>query len=165
MTNAAGAETMSDGAQMAGARRPIVVCYDGSPSGARAIDAAGTLFPDRPAIIVYVSPRVAAERVRTTSVEAVRDELVEEVRVAGRREARALAEKGTSLARRAGLEARPVVVEMGDGVASAIVGVATAESAAAVIVGRGSRTRRASRAFSGVPRSVVDECPLPVVVV
>jgi hypothetical protein len=83
---------------------PILVCYDGSPAAARAIDAAGTLFPRRPAIVLYVSSRVAPERVRTTSVKTLREELIEEVRVAARRNASAVAEEGTRLARRAGLK-------------------------------------------------------------
>jgi nucleotide-binding universal stress UspA family protein len=94
----------------------------------------------------------------------VREELIEEVRVAARREAAAVAEEGTRLARRAGLEARPLAVEAGDGAADAIVRVATNESAAAVVVGRPSQTRRGSLLPGSVSRSVVDHCPMPVVV-
>ena len=144
---------------------PIVVCYDGSRGAARAVDAAGTLFPGRPAIVLYVWPSVAAQRIRITSVETVRDELIEEVRVAARREAAAVAEQGTSLARRAGLEARPLTVEVGDGTADAIVRVATKESAAAVVIGRPSRTRLGSLLPGSISRGVVDHCPLPVVVI
>jgi nucleotide-binding universal stress UspA family protein len=146
-------------------RPPIVVCYDGSPGAARAVDAAGTLFPGRPAIVLYVSPSVAAQRIRTTSVATVRDELIEEVRVAARREAAAVAEQGTRLARRAGLEARPLTVEVGDGTVDAIVRVATKESAAAVVIGRPSRTRLGSLLPGSISRGVVDRCPLPVVVI
>jgi nucleotide-binding universal stress UspA family protein len=144
---------------------PILVCYDGSPGAARAVDAAGTLFPGRRAILLYVWPGVSAERVRTTSVEGVRDELVEEVRVAARREAAAVADEGTSLARRAGLEAEPLTVETRERVPDAIVRVATKESAAAVVIGRPSRTRLGSLLPGSVSRSVVDHCPVPTVVV
>lgn len=144
---------------------PIVVCYDGSPAAAHAIDAAGTLFPDRPVVVLHVWPGVAGERVRTTSVEIVREELIEEVRAAARREAAAVAEEGADLARRAGLRATPLTVETGDGAADAIVRVATKESAAAVVVGQPSRTRLGSLLPGSVARSVVDRCPLPVVVV
>jgi nucleotide-binding universal stress UspA family protein len=150
---------------MNSSRPPILVCYDGSPSAARAIDAAGTLFPGRPAIVLYVWPGVAAERVRTTSVARVREELIEEVRVAARREAAAVAEEGTALARHAGLEANPLIVETGDRASDAIVRTATKESAAAVVVGRPSRTRLGSLLPGSVSRSVVDNCPVPVVVV
>jgi nucleotide-binding universal stress UspA family protein len=144
---------------------PILVCYDGSPGAARAVEAASILFPGRRAIVLYVWPGVAAERVRTTSVEGVRDELVEEVRVAARREAAAVADEGTSLARRAGLEAKPLTVETRERVSDAIVRVATEESAAAVVIGRPSRTRLGSLLPGSVSRSVVEHCPTPTVVV
>jgi nucleotide-binding universal stress UspA family protein len=150
---------------MSGSLPPILVCYDGSAGAARAVEAAGTLLPGRAAIVLYVWPGVRAERVRTTSVERVREELIEEVRVGGRREAAAVAEEGTRLAWRAGLEAKALTVETGDRAADAIVRVATNESAAAVVVGRPSRTRLGSLLPGSVSRSVVDQCPAPVVVV
>jgi nucleotide-binding universal stress UspA family protein len=144
---------------------PILVCYDDSPGAVRAVDTAGTLFPGRAAIVLYVSPRVAAERVRTTSVERVRDELIEEVRAAARREAAAVADEGTSRARSAGLEAKPLTIETGERTPDAIVRVATKESAAAVVIGRPSRTRRGPLLPGSVSRTVVEHCPIPVVVV
>jgi nucleotide-binding universal stress UspA family protein len=155
---------MNDGAKPNSARQPILVCYDGSPGAARAVDAAAELFPGRPAIVLCVSSRVAAQRVRTTSVQAVRDELIEEVRAAARREAAAIAEEGVRLARRGGMAATPRVVEAEDGAGDAIVRVAMEASAAAVVVGRPSRARLARRTGS-VSRSVLDHCPLPVVVI
>jgi nucleotide-binding universal stress UspA family protein len=122
------------------------------------------LFSERPALVLYVSSRVAVERVRTTSVAAVREELVEEVRVAARRDAAAIAEEGAALARDAGLEARPGVIEAEDGSADAIVRVAIEESAAAVVVGRPSRTRHAFRS-DGMVRRIVDRCPLPLLII
>ncbi len=145
-------------------RPPILVCYEGSPGGHASHRRCGHALPGPPAIVLYVWLGVAAERVRTTSVERVREELIEEVRVAARREAAAVAEEGTSLARRAGLAAKPLTLETGDRGADAIVRVAAAESAAAVVVGRPSRTRLGSLLPSSVSRSVVDHCPVPVVV-
>lgn len=143
---------------------PILVCYDGSPGAARAVEAAGTLFPGRSAIVLYVWSGVAAERVRTTSVERVREELIEEVRAAARREAAAVSEEGTRLARSAGLEAEPFTVETGDRTADAIVGVAVEKRAGAVVVGRPSPTRLGSLLPGSVSRSVVDRGTVPVVV-
>jgi len=150
---------------MNSSRWPIIVCYDGSPSATRALAAAGTLFPDRPAIVLYVCSGVAAGRVRTTSVATLREELIEEVRVAAQRDAAAVAEKGASLARHGGLEAEPLVVEAADGAADTIVRVATEQSATAVVIGRPSRTRLGSLLPGSVSRSVVDRCPVPVVLV
>jgi nucleotide-binding universal stress UspA family protein len=142
-------------------RRLILVCYDGSPGAARAVEAAGALSPGHGALVLSVASRVAVERVRTTPVTAVRDELLEEVRAAARRESASIGEKGAGLARAAGLDARPLVLEGDDDVADAIVRVAIEQSAAAVVLGRPRRTRRALR--STVSRSIVDHCPLPVV--
>jgi nucleotide-binding universal stress UspA family protein len=143
--------------------RPILLCYDGSTGAAGAVEAAGTLFPGHAVFVFYVYPRVAVERVRTTSVAAVRDELVEEVRAAARREAAAIAEKGATLARATGLDARPLVAEADGDVAEAIVRTAIERSAAAVVVGRPRRTRRALRPGT-VSRRIIDHSPVPVVV-
>jgi nucleotide-binding universal stress UspA family protein len=145
-------------------RRPILLCYDGSPQALRTLDAAATLFPDRPAIVLFVSSRVAVERVRTTSVAAVRDELIQEVRVAAQREAATIAEEGASRARAAGLDARPVVSVAETSAADTIVRVAIEESAAALMIGRPQRTRPAFRS-GGLFGGVLDRCPLPVVVI
>jgi nucleotide-binding universal stress UspA family protein len=103
-------------------------------------------------------------QVRTTSVENVREELIEEVRAAARREAEAVAEEGASLARRVGLDAKPLIVGSGDRVADTIIRVAMEKSAAAVVVGRPSRTRLGSLPGS-VSRSMAKHCPVPTVVV
>jgi len=150
---------------MPSSRSPILICYEGSAGAARVINSAVTLFPDRPAIVLYVSSDATARRVRTTSVEIVRDELIEEVRVAARREARAVAEEGTRLARAAGLEARPLTTEAADGTAEAIIRTATTESVAAVVVGRPRRTRLGALATRSAARNVLDHCPVPVVLV
>jgi nucleotide-binding universal stress UspA family protein len=155
---------MSDVAPPNSTSQAILLCYDGSPAAARAVSAAGTLFRGRPAIALYVSSRVAADRVRTTSVAAVREELIEEVRAAARRDAAAIAEEGASLARAAGLEARPIVIEADEPAGDAIVRVTSAESPAAVVVGRPSRTRLPLLP-GRVARSVLERCPLPVLVV
>lgn len=144
-------------------RSPILVCYDGSADAARAINSAATLFPGRPAIVLYVSSKVNAGRLRTTSVEVVREELIEEVRVAARCEASAVAEEGARLARDAGLEARPLMTKAADGTAEAIVKIASTESAAAVVVGRPSRRGLGAHVTRGVARKVLDHCPVPVI--
>ena len=100
----------------------------------------------------------------TTPVEVVRRELIEEVGSAVRREANAVAEEGTNLASRAGFEARRLTVEA-DRAADAILRVARNESAAAVVVGSGSRNGLGSLLLGSVSRSVIDNCPVPVVVV
>jgi nucleotide-binding universal stress UspA family protein len=155
---------MSDIAPPDGARQPILLCYDGSPEAARAVEVAGALFPGRAAIVLYVPAPVAVERIRTTPIVAVREELVEEVRAATRREAAALAQEGADLARDAGLDATPLVIEADEGPVGVILRVAVEGRAAAVVVGRPTRPRRVLRSGT-VLRSIVDRCPLPVVII
>ncbi|HUA46333.1 MAG TPA: universal stress protein [Solirubrobacteraceae bacterium] len=150
---------------MSASSRPILVCYDGSPGARRALKAAGTLCPGQPAIVLYVWSAAAAERAVHHPVEAVRHELIEEVRTAARRDARAIAAEGTRLASRAGLDARPLIFEAADGTADAIEHVANTESAGAVVIGRRSRARLRPLLLGSVSRTVVDHCPTPVLVV
>jgi nucleotide-binding universal stress UspA family protein len=134
----------SPGFAAVGADAPIIICYDGSPDAGRTVDVAGLMFPGRPAVVLYVRSPVAAERIHTTSVRDIRQELIEEVHVAARRDATAIAEEGTQRARRAGLGARPRTIEETGEIADAIERVAAQESAVAVIIGRGHGRHRES---------------------
>jgi nucleotide-binding universal stress UspA family protein len=143
---------------------PILVCYDGSPGAARAMDAAGTLFPRHPAIVLYVSSRALQSGFAQRPSSPCGRSCSRKCGVAARLEAAAVVAEGASLARRVGLDARPLTVETGDGAADVIVGVAAKESAAAVVVGLPSRTRRGPLPGSA-SRRIVDRCPVPVVLV
>lgn len=149
---------------MSTSRRPILVCYDGSPGAKQAVDAAGTLCPGQTAIVLHAWSGQAAERAVHYPVEVVRRELIDEVRSAARRDATAIAAEGTRRALQAGLEAKPVIFEAADGTADAIMHVAKNESVGAV-VGRRKRSWFHTRLTSGVSRNVVDHCPTPVLVV
>ena len=87
---------------MSTSRPPILICYDGSPGAKQALDAAGTLCTGQTAIVLHVWSGQAAERAVHYPVEAVRRELIEEVRSAARRDATAIAAEGTRRALRAG---------------------------------------------------------------
>jgi nucleotide-binding universal stress UspA family protein len=125
------------------------------------------LFAGSPAIVLYAWPGAAAEHVHIPGdgTEAVRRELIEDVRSAARREAAAATRQGTRLAREAGLEARPLAVEEEDGPANAIMRVAAKESAAAVVIGRTSRARLGRLLPGSVSRRVINHSPAPVVLV
>ncbi len=58
---------------------------------------------------------------------------------------------------------RPLTTEAADGIADAIVRIASTESAAAVVVGRPSRTGLGALVTGGAARKVLDHCPVPVV--
>jgi nucleotide-binding universal stress UspA family protein len=144
---------------------PLLVYYDGSADAARAVEAAGALFPVRPTIVLFVASRPATQRVRTTSVAVLRDELLEEARVAARRDAAAVAEQGASLARRAGLEVRPLVSESDGDTSDAVMRVASDAAAIAIVVGRRRPRGRRSLRSDSLPRRLIDQCRLPVVCV
>jgi len=146
-------------------RPPIILCYDGSPAAARAVKAAGTLFPGQPTIVLYAYPGVHSERIHTTPVEVERREPIEEVHVAAKRDAAAIAEQGTNIALSDGLAAKPLTIQAADGAAGAILRVATQQSAAAVVIARGNRTRLGLRQFGTVSRKIVNHCPVRVLLV
>ena len=79
---------------------PILICYDGSPSAARAIAAAGRLFGQRRAVVLDVAPlqEVAEASAAVGSDAAALDRLTLDA-------AAARAEAGAELARAAGLRA------------------------------------------------------------
>ncbi len=143
---------------------PVLICYDGSSGSIRAARAAGRLFAGRPAIVLHVSGE-APEHVHTTSVEAVRQELIEEVRVATRRDAKFIADEGARITNDAGLKATPLVVEAVHGLANAILHVARDEAVAAIIVGRPHRTGLGRLVRNSVSRFLVDEGTAPVVII
>lgn len=144
--------------------RPILIGYDGSAGAVRAIDGAGRLFAASPAAVVYVSA-VPALHVHATSVAALREELIEEVRSAARHDAAAVAEEGARLARKAGLEATSRTVESADSPAAVIIEVAAQENVAAVVVGRTLRGDSVPWSLGSVSHRIVDHIDMPVVLV
>lgn len=148
-------------------RPPILICYDGSPGAAQAITTAGTLCPGSPAIVLHVWSGAAAEHIRIPGdgTEAEQRELTEDIRSAAHRHATAVATEGTQLAHDAGLDATPLTEEAEDDPANAIMRVAAKESAAAVVIGRTSRTRLGHLLPGSVSRHIINHSPAPVVLV
>ncbi|MEV6096887.1 universal stress protein [Nocardia sp. NPDC051981] len=103
--------------------------------------------------------------VHATSVAALREELIEEVRSAARHDAAAVAEEGARLARKAGLEATSRTVESADSPASVIIEVAAQENVAAVVVGRTLRGDSVPWSLGSVSHRIVDHIDMPVVLV
>jgi nucleotide-binding universal stress UspA family protein len=119
--------------------RPILICYDGSPSANRAIVAAALLLGRRMAVVLdVVPPLVDVGRARPSSEQPFVDGIALS-------DARARATAGAELAERAGFEAeaRPyTAVDIWKGVND----VADEIDAAAIVVG--------SRRLNGIPRLV-----------
>jgi nucleotide-binding universal stress UspA family protein len=114
--------------------------------------------------VLYVWSGAAAEhaRIPADGVEAVWREMREEVRCAARHKAAAVATESAEMAHNARLEARPPAVESDDGPANAIMQAAASESAAAVVIGRTSRTRLGRLLTGSFPRHITSHSPAPV---
>lgn len=143
----------------------LLVGYDGSTGAQHALAAAGHLLPGRMALVVYVWPGPNPIHVHTSHVRRDRDELVEEVHVAARHEARVVAEDGVSLARHAGLDAIAETVETHFEPAEALRRIATDRSVAAVVVGRGTSSHPPRRPIGKTARALARDCPVPVIIV
>ena len=110
-------------------RSPLLICYDGSESARRAVDAAATLLVERTAVILAVAaPTTAVQALDTLgTVPQAPEELNLETAVRS-------AEEGADYARRAGLtaEARG---ELAAPTWRAIVDVADELDAAVIVIG------------------------------
>jgi nucleotide-binding universal stress UspA family protein len=145
----------------------ILIAYDGSKHGQRAIAVAAERLGG-PALVLHVL--AAAPRAPLATDAMTGAMLDEEAYVAReqelRRRADNVAEEGARLAREAGLDAEPLVVEeSGHRVWRAIVEVAEERDATMIVLGhRGGSALRTSLPGS-VSRAVVAHCDRPIVVV
>ncbi len=121
---------------------PIVICYDGSPDAARAIQAAALLLgPGRSVVVDVASPITAAESVAAVS-PVVPAAAFEQANLA---EASRVAEQGAELARAAGFEAEARTT-LGTPTWQGVVGVADEIGAAVIVIG--------SRGLNGLEESL-----------
>ena len=145
----------------------ILIAYDGSKHGQRAIAVAAERLAG-PAVVLHVLSTTARMPLATDTMTGAL--LDEEAHLAHEREQRARAERiaqeGARLARQAGLDAEPLVVEEpGHRIWRAIVDVAEERDATMIVIGhRGGAGLRTSLPGS-VSRAVVAHCERPVVVV
>ena len=140
---------------------PILICYDGSPSAARAIEAAATLLGPRQAVILDVAPPItAAESVATLS-PVVPGAAFEELNIA---DANRVAARGAELARSSGFEAE-ARGGMGAPTWDEVVYVADELDSAAIVIGsRGLKGLR--EAFEGsLSHEVAEHAGRPVLIV
>ena len=118
-----------------GPNGPLLICYDGSEDARHAIERAGELLRNRPALVLTVWQPVAglgsfAWSGATTSMV----NFVELDRAAAEDAGRVAAE-GVRVANEAGLEAEPVATEATGPVWEAILEIADQQDAAAVVHG------------------------------
>ena len=145
----------------------ILIAYDGSKHGRRAIAVAAERLAG-PAVVLHVMCSAPRAPLATDAMTgALLDEEAYAAREAQLRdEAQRIAHEGARLARAAGLDAEPLVVEEpGHRVWRAIVEVADQHDATMIVLGhRGGSGLRTSLPGS-VSRAVVAHCERPIVVV
>ena len=124
-------------------KRPLLLCYDGSPDSTEAIELAGELIGGGPALVLHVwlppsalflAGRIVADSHPLAPAIAEFDE-------AAHKEAERIAAEGAEAASRVGFEATPLTERAGHGVWRAIVKIADEHDARAVIVGSHGRSR------------------------
>jgi nucleotide-binding universal stress UspA family protein len=110
---------------------PIVICYDGSPGAARAIETAATLLGPRRSVVVDVAQAITpAESVATIS-PVVPSAAFEQLNTAA---ASDKAARGAELARAAGFQAEARAV-LGTPTWEGVVAVADEIGAAVIVIG------------------------------
>ncbi len=147
-------------------KRPLLLCYDGSPDSTEAIELAGELIGGGPALVLHVwlppsalflAGRIVADSHPLAPAIAEFDE-------AAHKEAERIAAEGAEAASRVGFEATPLTERAGHGVWRAIVKIADEHDVLAVIVGSHGRSPAASAVLGSVSHGVVNHCGRPVLV-
>jgi nucleotide-binding universal stress UspA family protein len=138
--------------------RPILVCFDRSEGSRRAIELAGSLFPERRAVVLHVWSPPAALAGGFGAVAAIDDD---DARAA----AQEIAVEGVRIASAAGLAARPATVSAFDGTGRAILDVADQHDAALIVIGARGLSSIRSLLLGSVSHTVVQHAHRPVLVV
>jgi nucleotide-binding universal stress UspA family protein len=114
---------------------PVLLCYDGSPEAAEAIEHAGTLLPSHSAIVLTVWKELYEETLSTGMTRPVSDlvQVNERERVAAEK----TAAQGVRIAERAGFRTRPLVVNARGPLWEAIEAVAEDEDIRLIVCGTG----------------------------
>jgi nucleotide-binding universal stress UspA family protein len=139
----------------------ILICYDGSPDAARAIEAAATLLGARSAVVLDVTlPITAAESVATIS-PVVPGAAFEEMNTV---EAGKVAARGAELARSSGFDAEARAA-LGAQTWKTVVDVADELDAAIIVIGsRGLKGAREALVGS-LSHEVIEHAGRPVLIV
>lgn len=146
---------------------PILIGYDGSPNARRAIEEAGQLFGDVPAVVAtaWLSFEEAAPAgLLALPADVVRG-AVEDLDAAQREEAERLAAEGAELARQAGLDAEPRATHCRGPFFSALVHLADELDARALVLGSRGRSSLAAAVLGSVSTGVLHHTHRPVLVV
>jgi nucleotide-binding universal stress UspA family protein len=140
---------------------PIVICYDGSPGAARAIEVAAKLLGPRRSIVVDVAPPITPAESLATVQPVVPSAAFEELNTA---DAGRVAKQGAQLARASGFEA-DARAPLGSPTWEGVTEVADEVGAAAIVIG--SRGLEGPHEFleGSLSHAVAEHAGRPVLIV
>ncbi len=142
-------------------RGPILICYDGSPEAARAIDAAAALLGPRRAVVIDVLPWITPAESMAATSSFVPGTAFEELNEA---EARRIADRGAEIARSAGFEAEPRG-ELASSTWLGIVDVADELDVPVIVIGSRGLTGVKKILDTSLSQQVAEHAGRPVLIV
>lgn len=148
-------------------RRPILLCYDGSPSAKHALAEAGQLLAPAPALLVHVWLPISRVLLWSPAfgTPGPLAEPAAELDDAWRAGAQRIVDEGLALARDAGFDATPLLAESRDGAWRTIVALGEERDARLIVTGSHGISPAASRLLGSVAAGVVHHTARPVLVV
>ena len=147
--------------------RPVLLCYDGSPSAKDALAEAGRLLAPAPALLLHVWLPISRVLMWSPAfgtagpLAAPAAELDDAWRAGAQR----LLEEGVALAREAGFAVEPLLVETRHGAWRTIVALGEERHARLIVTGSHGISPAASRLLGSVAAGVVHHAGRPVLVV
>ena len=147
-------------------RRPILLCYDGSPDSAHAIEQAAELTGGGPALVLHawLPPSALLLAGRIVAEGHPLAPQIAEFDAAASQEAERLAGQGVEIAAKAGFEASPLTERAGRSIWRAIVRAAEERDVRAVVVGSHGRSAAVAAVLGSTSHGVVNHCDRPVLV-
>jgi nucleotide-binding universal stress UspA family protein len=148
----------------AGPGGPLLICYDGSEDAKHAIERAGGLLAERPALVVTVwQPTASLDSVVWSGMMVGADHFVELDRAAAEAGGR-VADEGVRIAQKAGIEAEPLAIKASGPVWKTIIEIADRHDAAAIVMGSRGLTGVRSMLLGSVSSAVVHNTDRPTLV-
>jgi nucleotide-binding universal stress UspA family protein len=142
----------------------VLIAYDGSQHARDAIARAGETLRPGPAVVATAWTSFADAAPHALLRDAVRP-VVEDLDVAGREEAEALAAEGAELARAAGFDAEPRAVRAGGAFFAALIEAADELDAQVIVAGSRGRSSVAAAVLGSVSTGLLHHTHRPVLVV
>jgi nucleotide-binding universal stress UspA family protein len=148
--------------------RPILICFDDSDASRHAVAEAARLFPGAPAVVLHVWRSIettAAYRYSAAGVTGALNNAMAELDAAGQEAAQGVADEGAELARKHGLDARPLALQAQEHSDEAVAEQAEALDASVVVMGSRRLGAIQSLALGGFSTAALHRSVRPVLIV